>query len=136
MGPAAVRVTTPLGSAERIDGWNYTPALLLSGIPTPGGQITLTYVQDSFDSIFAIWGVPPEAAVDTPPFLGVLGISPLHFWFLIDRWPASTLDVNLDVPADPELSGLEILLQALVDPGLFDALKDGAWSNTVLVDIQ
>ena len=101
----------------------------------PGGEVTIDYLVDPGDGIFAIYGLPPEQSIDTPPFDATLCIFPFGVLFIIPTWPFDTFSQTTTIPADPSLSGLQVLLQGLIGPSLVFP-KDAAWTNCGVLDIQ
>lgn len=49
---------------------------------------------------------------------------------------AAAVDLKLDVPDDPALDGVDVLLQELSGPDLFGAGKHGAWSPVEVLRIR
>jgi hypothetical protein len=137
-GPADVTVQNTLGSATLADGFRRTPAVLLEGMWTPGGSVTVRYLIDPGSGIVAIVGVPPRVDISTPPFLGELCISPFLILFIDPPGtvPNDELDLSGDVPNDPGLSGITVLFQALVGPVFSGRSADATWSNCASMTIQ
>jgi hypothetical protein len=98
--------------------------------------VTIHYVFDAGDSALGIWGLPPAGSYSTPPYDGELCILPFNVYFFLANWPFDGFDVDVDIPNDPSLVGIDILLQALVGPGLMSKPKDGAWTNCAVLAIR
>ena len=130
-----VTVTNDIGSDTLVDAFTFTPALQLSGNWVVGGDLTLTYLLDPQDSIFAIYGLPPVFGIDTPPFDGQLSILPFYTFFILTGWPFDTWDQTFGIPNNPNLSGLDVLFQGLIGPS-FGNPKDAAWTNCATLSIQ
>jgi hypothetical protein len=75
------------------------------------------------DGLFAVIGTT-STSIPTPPFQGALGIAPFQVLFVFpqDVWPFNHFDLDGTIPNDPSISGVTILLQALVGPS-FSAPK-------------
>ena len=101
----------------------------------PGGDLTLTYLLDPGDYLFAIYGLGPEQSIDTPPFDGQLCILPFSSLLLLPNWPFDEFELRLGIPADQNLSGVEVLFQGLIGPRLTDP-KDAAWTNCTKLTIE
>ena len=134
-GPAEVTVSSSHGSGDLVDGFTYTPAILLEGDFRIGGHLTARYLCDPGDGLFAILGLPPVQSIETPPFDGQLCIVPFYTFFILTGWPFDTWDQTFGIPNNPNLSGLEVLFQALVGPS-FKHPKDAAWTNCATLSIQ
>ncbi|MEW6744768.1 MAG: IPT/TIG domain-containing protein [Planctomycetota bacterium] len=132
-GPVEVRVRNVLGDGILADGFSYTPALLLTGTPTPGGAVELHFLVASGDSIFAIHGLPPEVDLPVGLYIGSLHILPFGMLFYIANWPFDELASGGNIPNDPALSGVEILIQGLVGHIM---QREGAWTNCAHLLIQ
>lgn len=135
-GPADVMVTDSLGSGTLAGGFAYTPATTISGEVTPGGSVTVDYLFDPGDGIFAIFGIPPEVSMPTPPFDGTLCVSPFHIAFFVPAWPFPDFTLVGTIPNDPGLIGVDVLLQALVGSGLTAKPRDGSWTNCAVLSIR
>ncbi len=135
-GPIDITVSNDLGDGVLSNGFTYTPATILEGTFTPGGSVTVNYLCDPLDGIFAIYGLPPEQSIPTPPFHGDLCILPFNFLTYIPSWPFDVMSFTNSIPNDPSLSGVDVLLQALVGPKLTTPPKDGAWTNCAVLSIH
>jgi len=131
-----VTVSNGYGSDTLVDAFTFTPALQLSGNWVPGGDLTLTYLLDPNDSIFAIYGLPPVQGFDTPPFDGQLCIFPFYMFFILQNWPFDEWQYTFDIPNNPNLSGLEVLFQGLIGPEFGGRAKDAAWANCASLVIE
>lgn len=136
-GPCSVTVQNSVGSDVLDAGFDYTPAVLIGGNLTPGGDVSITYLCDPLDGIFAIAGLPPPTSIPTPPFHGDLCIAPYSMLFLYPTgiWPFDHFDLNWNIPNDPSLSGVQFLLQALIGSS-FGRPKDAAWTNCAVLSIH
>lgn len=136
-GPVDVTVTENVGSGSLAAGFTYTPAVVWSGSATPGGNVTVHYLCQPLDGVFAIVGLPPAVSIPTPPFTGALSIAPFQFLFLVPTnfWPSDEVTLNGRIPNDPSLSGTTLLLQALIGPS-FVQPKDACWTNGASLTIQ
>jgi hypothetical protein len=132
-----VVVTTVNGSGRLPDAFAFTPAALWDGDAALGESVTVHYLCDPKDGIYAIAGVPPEVNLPTPPYDGALCILPFTTLFLIPPkvWPFDEFTLDGDIPNDPTLSGLTVLLQALIGPS-FSKPKDASWTNCASLTIQ
>ena len=130
-----VTVTNDNGSDTLVDVFTFTPSVEITGNWVVGGDLTLTYLLDPQDSIFAIYGLPPVLGIDTPPFDGQLCIVPFYTFFILTGWPTDNLELSYGIPNNPNLSGLDVLFQGLIGPS-FGNPKDAAWTNCGVVDIQ
>ncbi len=128
-GPVDVVFQTPVGTDPIEQVFTFTPALSLLGVPQPGSLVVLRFLVDVGDSVFAILGVPPPVDIPTPPFDGSLCIAPFLLGVLLPTASSDQIDIPLTVPADPTLSGLSFLLQALVGPSFGGATRDASWTN-------
>jgi hypothetical protein len=137
-GPVDVTIQNTLGSGILTNGFRRTPALLLEGAWTPGGNVTIRYLFDSGDGVVAIAGLPPTVNVSTRPFLSELGISPFLILVLEQPGtiPGDEFDLSGDLPNDPGLSGIEVLFQALIGPIFSGAGADATWSNCASITIR
>ena len=99
--------------------------------------MSVTYLCDRFDGLYGIAGIPPEVSVPTPPFDGALGILPFTSLFVVPPklWPFDEFTLDADIPNDPSLSGLTVLVQALVGPSFGKPKKDASWTNCATVAI-
>ena len=131
-----VTVTNDNGSDTLVDAFTFTPALQLSGNWVPGGDLTLTYLLDPQDNIYAIYGLPPILSIDTPPFDGQLCILPFYTFFILLGWPFDTWEQTFGIPNNPNLSGLEVLFQGLIGPEFGGRAKDAAWTNCASLVIE
>jgi hypothetical protein len=136
-GPVDVTVTNTVGSGSLAGGFTFTPAVAWSGNASLGGKVTIEYLCQPLDGVFAIAGLPPAVSVPTPPFTGALSIAPFSFLFLIPTHFLTSDEVTLDgtIPNDPSLSGTTLLLQALIGPS-FVQPKDACWTNCASLTIQ
>jgi hypothetical protein len=114
----------------------FTPAVLIDGDATPGGAITIHYLCDPGDGIFAVYGLPPAVSVPTPPFDGDLAIVPFHYFFYVAAWPFDSFDLPATIPNDPALVGVDVLLQSLIGPQLTKPPKVGTWTNCAVISIH
>src|SRR5262249_35448452 len=135
-GQYNVTVNTGDGTGMASNGFVVTPAIVLEGDFTPGGSGVARYLLDPYDSILAIIGLPPPTAIPTPPFVGDLCIAPFYVLFVAPRFPLDELDLDLDIPDDPSLSGIDVLFQALIGPDFRGANKDAAWTNCATLSIR
>lgn len=135
-GPADVVVSNDLGAGTLPQGFIYTPATQIVGTPLVGSTVTIRYHVDPGDEILALYGVPPLQSVPTPPYVGELCIVPFHVFFVVPGWPLDVFSIDVDIPNDPALSGVQVLLQALVGPSLATPPKDGVWTNCATLAIQ
>jgi len=135
-GPVDVGVSNSHGEGVLSLGFIFTPAITIEGDPTPGGSITIHYLFDGGDGVLAIWGLPPAVDLSVPPWDGKLCILPLRVLFYLPSWPFDGLDVDADIANDPSLSGVDVLLQALVGPRLTRNPRDGAWTNCFVLEIR
>jgi hypothetical protein len=136
-GPTDVTVQDTRGASTLAGGFTYTPATTWTGSDALGGKLTIDYLCDPHDGIFAIAGAPPAVSIPTPPFDGELSISPFLKLFLVPAGfiTADHFPVNYTVPNDPSLSGVTFLLQALIGPS-FSNPKDATWTNWASLTIQ
>jgi hypothetical protein len=135
-GPADVTVSDTLGADTLVGGFTYTPAITILGTPQIGSSITIRYLCGPGDGLFAIYGAPPPVSVTTAPYDGTLCILPFHVLFYVPSWPFDQFDLNGTIPDEPSLSGVEVLLQALIGPSLTKAPWDASWTNCALLTIQ
>jgi IPT/TIG domain-containing protein len=135
-GPHDVTVTNRFGSATLSDGLLLTPAMFVDGVPTLGSTVYLRYEFDPLDSTFAIFGLPPQQSIPTPPFGGLLGIVPFFPLFTLASYPGDEFVVHANIPNDPALSGVTVLFQSLTGPNFKGSGKDAAWSNVAALAIQ
>lgn len=135
-GPLDVTVTNGFGSGTLPGGFVVTPATLVSGDFTPGGFVDFAFLADSGDSAFVIVGPPPPVSVPTPPYDGTLQILPFDLLFFLGPAPSDVTSIHCDIPPDPLLSGVTVLVQALAGPRLTGNPKDAAWTNAAVIDIQ
>lgn len=135
-GLASATVANSLGSATLDDAFTFTPAVTWDGSATPGGSVSIHYLCDPLDGILAIIGTDP-ASVPTPPFDGALGIVPFQVVFVLPTkaWPFDHFDLTGNVPNDPSLVGVTVLLQALDGPS-FGKPKDATWTNVAAITIE
>lgn len=133
---AAVTVTTDIGSGVGAEPFHFTPALLLSGDTDLGGRLTLDYLCDPMNAIYAIAGFPPSVSLKTKPFDGTLCIDPMYLLVWVPLWPFDRFTLTVDIPNDPSLSGMTFLAQALIGPKFGGKNKDGAWTNCVSVTLN
>ena len=135
-GPVEVGVANAYGEGVLVDGFTYSPALLITGDPVLGGTLTLDFYCDALNAIYAIAGFPPAVSLKTKPFDGTLCIDPSYLLFWVPLWPFDQFTLQVDIPNDSSLSGMTLLSQALIGPRLGGRNKDGAWTNCVTVTIQ
>ena len=135
-GPHDVTVTNKFGSATLPGGLLLTPAVLIDGDPAIGASIDLRYEFDALDSTFAIYGLPPPVSLPTPPYGGLLGIFPFTPFFTLATWPTDEYVVHAQIPNDPALVGVTVLLQSLTGPQLTGVGKQAAWSNAAALTIH
>jgi hypothetical protein len=114
----------------------FTPAITVEGDPTPGATITLHYLCTPSDAIFAIWGFPPTVALQTPPYKFDLCIWPYEVFFVLPPWPFDNFAIDVDIPDDASLIGVDVLAQALIGPKLWGKNKNGGWSDCETVQIR
>jgi hypothetical protein len=129
-------VTNANGTGVLASGFVFTPAITIDGPTTIGSTITIHDLCDPGDGIFAVYGLPPQTSIPTPPFDGDLAIVPLHYFFYVSAWPFDSFDLTTTIPNDPALVGVDVLLQSLIGPQLTKPPKDGRWTNCRLVRIQ
>ena len=136
-GTADVDVTVLVGAARSTleNAFAYTPAIQRAGDLVPGGSVTIQYLCDPGDSILCIHGLPPQQSIHIPNFDGVLAIQPFAIAFVAPAWPRDTFILLLDIPDDPQLVGVVLLLQALIGPS-FQPPRNGAWTNCVSLSIE
>jgi hypothetical protein len=135
-GPADVTVSGYFGDAALSGAFHYNPELIPEGDFTPGGRLILRYLVEPLDSIFAIVGVPPPVSISTPPYVGWLEILPFYVLFTAYSWPFDELVLDVEIPDDPSLSGVDLLFQSLAGPELTGRGKLAAWSQSALVQIR
>jgi hypothetical protein len=135
-GMQDVTIADRYGSATLAGAIELTPALFVDGVATLGASVDLRYEFDPFDSTFAIYGLPPQQSIPTPPFGGLLGVVPFTPFFLLNSWPSDQFIVHAQIPNDPALSGVTVLFQSLTGPRFFGHGKDAAWSNVGVLAIQ
>ena len=133
-GVVDVRLTSSAGQTILPDAFAYTPAIQVSGNLTPGGEARIEYLVEPGDGLIAIYGLPPEVAVATPPFAGSLCVAAPFLLFEAPSWFLDVFEIEVPIAASPSLSGVTILLQALVGPDLAGGV--GAWSNCAEFEIQ
>lgn len=135
-GSYDVTVTNKFGTATLADGLLLTPAMFIDGDPKIGSKIYLRYEFDPLDSTFAIYGLPPQQSIRTPPFGGLLGIVPFFPLFTLRSYPSDEFSVHVNIPNDPALSGVTVLFQSLTGPNFDGHGKDAAWSNVAVLAIH
>ncbi len=128
-GPVDLTVYHSVGEGTLTRGFSWTPAVLIEGEARPGSSFVIRYLLDPRDGIFAIFGLPPEQSISTPPFDGTLCILPFYVLFHLQNWPADELELPVDLPNDPSLSGTTVLLQALIGLDFAGPSKDASWTN-------
>jgi hypothetical protein len=86
--------------------------------------------------MLAIYGTDP-ANIPTPPFDGALGIVPFQVAFMFPPkfWPFDHFDLSGNIPNDPSLIGVTLLVQALDGPS-FAKPKDATWTNVAAITIE
>lgn len=112
------------------------PFLSIEGNFVLGGSVSLRYIQDPGDQILAIYGVPPQVALNTPPYGGSLCIAPFQTLFTLASVPSKEFVLSGMIPNDLSLSGVTILFQGLVGPQLFGPGRSGSWTNCGVMAIQ
>jgi hypothetical protein len=135
-GRVDVVVSNSLGAGILLNGFSYTPSIVLEGDFSPGGSVTAHIYCDPLDGLFVAYGLPPSPSIPTPPFHGNLSIVPFSFLAYLSSWPFNELALSGTIPNDPGLSGADVLLQALVGPRLTTRPKDGAWTNCAVLSIR
>jgi hypothetical protein len=136
-GPTDVTVQDARGASTLAGGFTYTPATTWTGSTALGGKLTIDYLCDPHDGIYAIAGAPPVVSIPTPPFDGELSISPFVMLFLVPTGFISSdhFTVNYTIPNNPSLTGATVLLQALIGPS-FKQPRDATWTNCAELTIQ
>ncbi len=132
--PSRVGVTVEnlTGIGTRKDAFSFTPTIHCdASTPAPGDTVALHFLCDPDDFIYTIAGAGPPVSSSTPPFDGTLCIARPVTIFLLPTWPFDDLFVEQDLPDDPALSGLQILLQALIGPMDYRHGKNASWTNCV-----
>ncbi len=133
-GLATLAVETRFGRAEAI--FKRTPAITVVGDLVPGGGgVWSTFIERN-DTLMLIAGVPPALSIATPPYRGRLAIAPYFVVWVEPSFAGDRFDLAFDIEADPALSGVTLLAQALVGSRLGGRRKDGSWTNWVEVAIQ
>jgi parallel beta-helix repeat protein len=134
-GPICVTVSNDYGDGVLSNGFTYTPAVTIEGDTHVGSTITIHDLCDAGDGIFAVYGLPPQVSIPTPPFDGDLAIVPFHYLFYVPVWPFDSFDLPATIPSDPALVGVDVLLQSLIGPRLTTRPKDGRWTNCAVLSI-
>ena len=111
-----------------------TPTIALEGDFVLGGDVTIRYLVEPGDYIFAIFGGPPELSVSTPPYDGNLCIAPFFKFFLLPNWNTEEFQIIGILPTDPAFQNTDILFQALVGPDF--GIPVGSWTNCAVMHIQ
>jgi len=135
-GPVEVGVSSAYGEGLVAGGFTYTPAVTVTGDSLLGSTITIHDLCDPGDGIFAVYGLPPQTSIPTPPFDSDLAIVPFHYFFYVSTWPFDSFDVPATIPNDPALVGVDVLLQSLIGPQLTKPPKDGSWTNCATITIH
>jgi IPT/TIG domain-containing protein len=127
-----------IGSSTLPQSLIRTPAIALDGDFHPGGHVTVRYLIDPGDGMFAILGLPPPVTIPTPPFHGDLSINPFSSLFFIAPgvWQSNEFDLSGDLPSDPSLVGVQFLFEALVGPSFSSHNKDATWTNLATLTVQ
>lgn len=129
-GPAAISISSVLGTGRLTDVFRRTPSTRVEGdFARAGAVVVVTYEFDVFDSVFTIVGVGPSVSMPIHGYDGALCISPFLVLFTALRWPSDEFQLAGTIPSDPGLLGIEVLLQGLVGPNLTGHSKDAAWTN-------
>jgi hypothetical protein len=137
-GPFDVTVQNTLGATTVVGGFRRTPAVLLEGDWVPGGHVSARHLFDPGDGVLTLLGYPPSVAMPAPPFLRERCIDP--FWIvqlaLPNTLPGDEFVLAADLPGDPSLSGITVLVQALIGPVFSGPGRNATWSNCASVTIQ
>jgi hypothetical protein len=137
-GPFDVTVQNTLGATTVVGGFRRTPAVLLEGDWVPGGHVSARHLFDPGDGVLTLLGYPPVGSFPTPPFLRERSIDP--FWIvqfaLPNTLPGDELVIAADLTSDPSLSGITVLVQALIGPVFSGPGRNATWSNCASVTIQ
>jgi hypothetical protein len=112
------------------------PTVVAEGDFQLGGEVTVRYLMDAGDSIYAVYGLPPQISVPVPPYNGTLCISPFQNLFLIFGWGSDEFQLSGTIPNVTDLIGVQILLQALIGPSLGGPSVDATWTNCEVIAIQ
>jgi len=131
-GPYDVTVTTRFGSATRPGGFVRTAALLVEGTPELGGELTLRWWCEPDDLVIGFFGEAPASHLRIGKFDGFLEIE--HLFILFATTAAGNEIVEKEtIPDEPELVGLEVLLQGAV---MERWVKRRGFTNCVSITIE
>ncbi len=135
-GFADVSVRNRMGESTLSEGYLYRPAILEPDDVSPGGDLRITTLCQSGDFLFGILGLPPPLEIPTPPFDGTLCTSAFFVMYLVPYWPFDEFFLDLPIPDDPSLSGLDLLFQSLIGPSDRAVSRGTTWTNCVMIRIR
>jgi hypothetical protein len=131
-GPVDITVETDYGAARLAGGFVRTPALLVEGAPAIGEDLTLKYWVEPGDFVMSFFGLPPAENIRVGPLGYHLAIRPFVV-FLVARSRTDELIDVVTIPADPNLVGMEVLIQAVAKSR---GNKRGSYTNYVSITIE
>ena len=132
-GPVDLQITTPFGTVTKTDGYLYTPALTLDGVPVIGQSITIE-IWGQVGQTYLLFFSLGTLCVPLPPF-GKFQLDPTQaFTLLLSKLMILGFDtVTGTIPNDPGLSGLTFHLQALIGHDIPN--QDAYFSNLLSITI-
>ena len=134
-GYSEVTVRHSEGEATIANGFAWTPALSAAGSATIGESFTLNFLLSQTDAVIAYFGLPPQTELPIAGIGGALCIPTPTLLLSSPAWPYTTLNLQVDVPDDPSLSGLTCLFQGVAGPDLTVG-GQGGFTDCVTITIQ
>ena len=131
-GPYDVMVTTQHGAATLQRGFVRTAALLVDGSPAIGEELTLRWLCEPDDLVIGFFGEPPMVQLRIGKFDHFLAMEHLFILFATSSAGNEVVE-KVIIPDEPELIGLEILIQGAV---MERWVKRRGFTNCVSITIE